>query len=106
MVRPGARLLTSTMTEQIEQRRVTRDQVDDLLLEHPLSVGDLVYMPRGTIHRGLDGVLAQVITTPGFRPGAEVGVDHHLRAINQALDLTGDQALPFHRAASTAPVIR
>lgn len=106
MVQPGARVLTSTATSAIEARIVARDEVGDLLRSRPLSVGDLVYLPRGTIHRGLDGVLAQVITTPGFRPGAEIGVDHHLRAINEALDLRGDEALPYHRLASEAPVVR
>ena len=106
MVQPGARLLTSARGAAIEARAVTRDDVDALFTTHELAVGDLVYLPRGTIHRGLGGVLAQVITVPGFRPGAEIGVDHHLRAINAALGLTGADALPLHAASADAPLVR
>ena len=35
---------------------------------HALEVGDLVYIPRGIIHRGVGGVLAQVITDPRLPP--------------------------------------
>jgi hypothetical protein len=52
------------------------------------------------------GVLAQVVTVPGFKPGFEVGVDHHLRAINERLGLEGAGALPFQEAASEGPLIK
>ena len=74
-----------------------------LLAEHELRVGDLVFLPRGTVHRGLGGALVQVITVPGFRPGAEIGVDHLLRSL---IELTGTEALPLHAAAADSPVIR
>ena len=106
MVQPGARVLTSEAVDAVEARRVTAGEAPHLLDAHPLEVGDLVYLPRGTIHRGLDGVLAQVITTPGFRPGAEIGVDHHLKAINEHLGLEGPEALPYHAAASDEPLVR
>ena len=63
-------------------------------------------MPRGIVHRGLGGVLAQVISVPGFRPNAEIGVDHHLTAINDRLGLIGDDALPFNAAASLETVVK
>ena len=69
-------------------------------------MGDLVYLPRGVMHRGLGGVLAQVITVAGFRPGAEIGVDHHLRAINERLGLAQGEALPYHAAAAVRAVVK
>ena len=60
----------------------------------------------GRGHYQRSRVLAQVITVPGFRPGAEIGVDHHLRAANERLGLAGDAALPFNAEASLAPVVR
>lgn len=103
----GARLLTSTRVPCIEAPAgVTRDEAHALLEELPLRAGDLVYLPRGVAHRGLGAALVQVITVPGFRPGAEIGLDHHLRAIVERLGLVGAEALPFNEAASRAPVVR
>src|SRR5690606_3808890 len=63
MVQPEARIITSEKTEVIVQpEKVTKKQTEDLLREDALSVGDLVYLPRGVVHRGVGGVLAQVIT--------------------------------------------
>ena len=87
---------------QVEELVVSRTLLD----VHPLAVGDLVYLPRGTMHRGLGGVLAQVITAPGFKPGAEIGVDHHLFAINERLGLVGDDALPLHAANARQAVVK
>ena len=107
MVRPGARLITSAKTEIIVRPEdVQKSQVGGLIHQKPLEVGDLVYIPRGVMHRGYGGVLAQVITIPGFIPGAEIGVDHHLRAINERLNLSESEALPFQVESSLAPVIR
>jgi len=106
MVQPGGRILTSAAVEAIESRQVDRRQASSLLRSDLLEVGDLVYLPRGLIHRGVGGVLAQVITFPGFRPGAEIGVDHHLRAISEALGLTGDEAIPYHQIASLEEVVK
>lgn len=107
MTRPGAVLYTSDGTPRIEDPdAVTRAEAPRLFEKHVLEVGDLVYLPRGTVHRGLGGVLAQVITAPGFRPGAEIGVDHHLRAINERLGLTGAAALPYREASSAGAVIK
>lgn len=105
MVRPGARLLTSTRTAEIVDESLRAGDIDGLFESWDLQVGDLVYLPRGTVHRGLGGVLAHVITTPGFVPGAEIGVDHHLAAINEKLGLRGDDALPLH-AEGAKRVIR
>lgn len=69
-------------------------------------VGDLVYLPRGVMHRGVGGVVTQVITVPGFIPGSEIGVDHHLRAINERLQLEGERKLPYNEEFSSEQVIR
>lgn len=107
MLQPGARLLTSEQVELIERpESVTPEAAATLIRSHELNVGDLVYLPRGTMHRGVGGVLAQVITVPGFRPKAEIGVDHHLRAINERLGLSGSGSLPYHVAASHEAVVK
>ena len=71
-----------------------------------LKVGDLVYIPRGIMHRGIGGVLAQVITVSGFVPGSEIGVDHYLKTINDQLQLTGENALPYNESASSSAIIK
>ena len=106
MARDGARLLTSEQVGAIESGQVGREQVRDLLQVRPLRVGDLVYMPRGTMHRGLGGALVQVISVPGFVPQREIGLDHHLWAINKRLGLEGDEALPFHVVAARTAVVK
>lgn len=104
---PGARILTSAKVDRIEQPlTVTRAEAATLLVETPVRSGDLVLLPRTMAHRGLGGILAHVITVPGFVTGAEIGVDHHLRAINEHLGLEGADALPLHAAASIGPVVR
>ena len=107
MAMPGAKIITSRYTELlVENKDLSRDQVDGLIEETPLAVGDLLYLPRGVMHRGYGGLLAQVITVPGFKPGAEIGMDYHLRKINERLALDGKDALPFHIAASDSIVIK
>ncbi|MCH7870725.1 MAG: hypothetical protein IID33_03405 [Planctomycetes bacterium] len=107
MVQRDASLITSCQVDKITApESVARSDVTSLLEFHKLAVGDLVYMPRGTAHRGLGGVLAQVISVPGFRPNAEIGVDHHLVAINDRLGLTGDAALPYNAQASLKAVVK
>ena len=107
MVQPTARLITSHAVDTIENPdQVNAEQAEDLLTEHELSVGDLIYLPRGTIHRGVGGVLAQVITVPGFKPGAEIGVDHHLKRINANLGLEGDDRVPLCAKASARAVTK
>ena len=104
MAPPEARLLTSTHVPAIEARTVTRAEAADLIASTPLRVGDLVYLPRGTMHRGLGGALVQVISVPGFVPNTEIGVDHHLLAINGALGLEGDARLPVNVVAARTAV--
>ncbi len=100
-------LLTSYHAATIESpETMTPELARELFDVHDVRAGDLIYLPRGVIHRGLGGVLAQVITVPGFRPGAEIGVDHHLLAINERLGLEGNEALPYNVEASTQPIVR
>jgi len=100
-------LLTSYHAAEIESPgTMTPERARELFEVHDVRAGDLIYLPRGVIHRGLGGVLAQVITVPGFRPGAEIGVDHHLLAINNELGLEGPDALPFNVEASASAVVR
>lgn len=107
MAQPKARLITSEKVERIiAPESVQQEEVPGLLQETPLKVGDLVYLPRGVVHRGIDGVLAQIITVPGFIPGSEIGVDHHLKAINDNLMLEGDMRLPYHEEAAQQVVIK
>jgi hypothetical protein len=106
-VQPGGRLYTSEQVARIEApETVGRDEVEGLLREVELAVGDLVWVGRGQMHRAVGGVLAQVITVPGFVPGSEIGVDHHLRAIDERLGLSGAAALPFHLEASERAVVK
>jgi hypothetical protein len=90
----------------IEARDVGAADASSLLQSRDLHVGDLIYLPRGTMHRGLGGALVQVISVPGFVPKSEVGVDHHLWAINKALGLRGDQAIPFHMVSARTQVVK
>jgi hypothetical protein len=98
----GASLLTSPHLDKITHPEILhREEISNLLQRHSLKSGDLVYMPRGLIHRGLHGVLAHVIAVPGFRPGAELGVDEFLRTAARRLDLKDDE-LPYHRRQPAA----
>ncbi len=101
------KVLTSYHAAEIEQpEAMTPERAAQLFDVHDVQAGDLIYLPRGVVHRGLGGVLAQVITVPGFRPGTEIGVDHHLLAINERLGLQGDAALPYNVDASGEAVVR
>lgn len=107
MAQPRARIITSEQVDLITQpESVEKEDVPGLLQETPLKVGDLVYLPRGVAHRGIDGVLAQVITVPGFVPGSEIGVDHHLKAICDHLSLEGADRLPYNEDAAETVVIK
>ena len=107
MAQKKARIITSSRVDLVENpTAVNLEQAQNLLQSTSLKVGDLVYLPRGVVHRGIGGVLAQVITVPGFIPGSEIGVDHHLRKINEELGLSGDMQLPFNEAASEGPVVK
>jgi hypothetical protein len=107
MVLPDAQLITSEQTDLITHpQSVTQVQAKDLLQSTQLQVGDLVYLPRGVVHRGLGGVLTQVITVPGFIPGSEIGVDHHLREINERLSLEEEAALPYNLEASQQAIVK
>ena len=106
-VKEGGRIHTSLARERIESPEgVGPEEASGLVQTLTPEVGDLIYIPRGVIHRAVGGVLAQVITVPGFKPGFEIGVDHHLRAINERLGLSGEAVLPYQEAASAAPLIK
>lgn len=107
MAGPNARVITSGYVARITNpESITSADLPDLLESRPLRVGDLIYLPRGVAHRGVGGALVQVITVPGFIPGAEIGLDHHLAAINRRLGLVGDRALPLNVEASLKAIIR
>lgn len=102
----GARLLSSYAVPEIEARSVEHRDMEDLIQTRELHSGELIYIPRGIMHRGLGDALVQVITVPGFVPNAEIGLDHHLSAINEKLGLEGDNALPVHADASHSAVVK
>lgn len=107
MVLPGAKLITSEKVHLLSRPdKITLEQTKDLFKSYSLDVGDLVYLPRGVMHRGFGGVLAQVITVPGFIPGSEFGVDHLIRQINERFNLRNKDTLPFNRQASAFQVIK
>lgn len=107
MAMPSARIITSSAVGQITQpQSLSKEACSDLLQSTDLEVGDLVYLPRGTIHRGIGGVLAQVITVPGFIPGSEIGVDHHLKSINERFGFYGAKKLPFNLEASKEAIVK
>lgn len=95
---PGAELIVSEQLDVIQGvAAVTRDDVQDLLRRIPLRKGQLVYLPRTVVHRGLGGAVVQVITVPGFLPGAEIGVDAELGELNARFGLSGNSLLPVHQ---------
>ena len=107
MAMPDAAIITSEKLDKITHpESVTSAETDQLLTKTKLRVGDLVYLPRGVVHRGVDGVLAQVITVPGFIPKSEIGVDHHLLEINERLGLSGEEALPYNEEGAKKAIIK
>ena len=107
MVEPGAKIIISEYVDLIrEPEKISAEQAGGMIQEYELRDGDLVYIPRGVMHRGFGGVLAQVITVPGFIPGSEIGLDHLLREINENLSLDNENALPYNAEFSSEPVIR
>jgi len=106
MALPGAKLITSERVDLIESpSSLSVDDLSGLVNETKLNVGDLVYLPRGVAHRGVGGVLAQIITVPGFIPGSEIGIDHQLKSINERLSLS-ENALPYNIEAADQVVIK
>ena len=102
---PGARLIVSeNLASILNPKGLTAKLIPKLLREIPLKVNQLVYLPRGTIHRGVGGAVVQVITTPGFIPGAEISVDKNLAAINKQFGLKGNETLPIHLGSTFVQV--
>ena len=98
--REGATLLTSNKTALIQHpASVTAHAAETLLSWTPLHAGDLIYLPRGVVHRGLGGAVIHVVAVPGFRPGAEIGVDHHLEDISKRTGV----AVPRNAASTVGP---
>lgn len=92
---PGAELIVGEKLERLlDPSDLSADEAGALLRHIPLQTNDLVFLPRGTMHRGVGGVLAHVITLPGFVPGAEIPVDDAIADLNARFDLD----LPIHRA--------
>jgi hypothetical protein len=106
-VAEGGKIYTSDQRASIEASEGLSVEAAGQLIQTLIPErGDLIYIPRGTIHRAVGGVLAQVVTVPGFKPGFEIGVDHHLRSINERLGLEGVMALPFQESAADGPLIK
>ncbi len=102
---PGARLIVSDQLHRIlEPAKVSPGVAKTLLREIPLHVGDLIYLPRGVVHRGVGGAVVQVITVPGFVPNAEISLDQQIEAINHSLDFEPDEQLPLHRGSNYVTV--
>ena len=105
-VAKGGKIYTSDQRASIEAPEELSVEAAGQLIQTLIPErGDLIYIPRGTIHRAVGGVLAQVVTVPGFKPGFEIGVDHHLRRICERLGLAPG-VLPFSVASSDGPVVR
>ncbi|MGE0144759.1 MAG: hypothetical protein AB7I19_15275 [Planctomycetota bacterium] len=106
-VSPGGCILWSSQVAAIEARAAADPATARAFIQRFVpAAGDLVFIPRGTMHRAIGGVLAHVVTIPGFVPAREIGLDHHLRAISEGLGMRGDDALPYHVAASFAPMVK
>ncbi|MBC8330256.1 MAG: PmoA family protein [Planctomycetes bacterium] len=96
---PGSEIIVcERLAELLDPSGLDAESASTLLRRIPVKTGDLVLLPRGTAHRGVGGILAQVITVPGFVPGAELGVDDAIRAVNAEFDLElahHDPGAPF-----------
>ena len=104
---PGARLHWSCQVDQIERSAdLPRAAARGLIKTLPLIAGQLVYLPRGSMHRAVGGALAQVITVPGFVPQQEIGLDHHLRKLQERFVFGGADAIPFRLDSSHGAVIQ
>lgn len=105
--REGATLFTSHERARIEApESVGREEARTLLRARRIAADDFVFLPRGVVHRGVGGAIVMVITIPGFKPGAEIGVDHHLRAISERCVDEGGWFVPYNVDASGGPVVR
>ena len=105
--RPNGRIVTSSQLDRIERPDgMTGDEARNICDVRFLNPGDLVYLRREVVHRGVGDVVVQVISIPGFKPGAEIGVDHHFRAINEKLALRTCDMIPFNADASTSTVVK
>lgn len=97
---PGAELIVGErLAGLLDPSALAPAAAAGLLRRIPVRAGDLVHLPRGTVHRGHGGILAQVIALPGFVPGAEIGVDDAIRTVNARFGLE----LPWH--AEGAPFV-
>lgn len=104
MAAPTAKLLTSHHVKDIlKPQSLSEEKVDNLIESHSLKVGDLVYLPKGVMHRGLGNALVQVITVPGFIPGAEIGLDHHLFALHKRFNGLN---VPYNKEASVKSIVK
>lgn len=93
---PGARLHWAPNAQSIERSAEwTREQAGSWMQTLPLVAGQLVVIPRGTMHRAVGGALAQVITVPGFVPRREIGLDPQLREIQERFRFEGDRAIAY-----------
>ena len=94
---PGAHLWIGEDLEPfLRPDEVLLGDSSGLLRKVPVVAGDLVYVPRGVVHRGVGDLTAQVIALPGFVPGTEVAVDDAIQRIDEQLGLDHPLAMPWH----------
>jgi quercetin dioxygenase-like cupin family protein len=94
---PGAHLWIGEDLEPfLRPDEVLLGDSSGLLRKVPVAAGDLVYVPRGVVHRGVGDLTAQVIALPGFVPGTEVAVDDAIQRIDEQLGLDHPLAMPWH----------
>lgn len=104
---PGAAIVHSdSVPRLLTPQDVRREEVPLLWRRVSVRAGDLVYIPAGEMHRGVGGIVAHVITVPGFVPGTELSLDHCLAQINERLGLQGDAAIPLHAATAHEQLVR
>ncbi|MEL6654755.1 MAG: hypothetical protein AAFQ87_28520, partial [Bacteroidota bacterium] len=106
---PRAEILSSSAArrEMIERTdQIDYQIVSQLIRRQSLSAGQLLYVPRGVMYRFLGQSQLVRIAIPELMPGQTIGLDHRIKVINDTYRLSGDQALPFHFAASHRPLIK
>ncbi len=94
---PGAHLwIGEQLKPFLDPEQVPPDPASGFLRQVYVESGDLIYVPRGVVHRAVGGILAQVIAIPGFLSGGEIEVDSAIRRIDERLGPEHPSLMPFH----------